>query len=135
MNDSRLLVRGSVMVALALSALGCQEMGEPLAATARVVSSSGDGAPEGSECRVAIVHENRGRFVCRVEVECDGERLYGGPELGGYAYCDAEDGAWSHVWDHGFTDRDGDPWMDFDVSAGTVVVRTHQGETEVATEG
>ena len=110
-------------------------MGAPLATEGTVVSSSGRGAPEGATCRVAIVNEGRGRYVCRAEVQCGEQVLYGTPMLGGYTNCEARDGVWARVWDHTFPDEDGDPWMDYDVAAGTLVVRTRDAETEVRVGG
>lgn len=120
---------------LGLMVVGCAEMGAPVEATGTVESHEGDGVADGESCRVAIVNEGRGRFVCRTEVECGGRTLYGGPMLGGYTHCEAREGSWVRVWDHGFAPEDGDPWVDWNLEDGTVVVRTRTGETRVRVEG
>ena len=136
MKDAKTKVGRSLwVVCIALGAMGCAEMGAPLSERGRVVAQSGDGASEGAECRVAIVNEGRGRYVCRVEVECEGRMIYGGPTLGGYTNCEAREGSWVRVWDPWLAGEDGDPWLDWDVEARTVVVRTDTGETHVSVDG
>ena len=123
-------------LALSLASIGCAPMGAPVATSGSVVESVGSGAPEGTSCRLEIINEGRGRYVCRVEVECEGRLVYGGPTLGGYANCEAdESGRWTHVWDHWTANEDGDPYMDWDVPRGTVEVRTRAGLIRLSVDG
>ena len=116
----KLVDSGSLRLTVALSALtavGCAEMGAPASGAGHVVHSEGAGAPEGASCRAAI--------------ECGGRPLYGGPILGGYTNCEAREGRWTRVWDHWLAHEDGDPYLDWDVVAGTLEVRTRDGSTRV----
>ena len=120
---------------VALGAVGCAEMGAPVSRAGEVIACEGDGVGEGAECRAEIVNEGRGRYLCRVEVECDGRTLYGGPMLGGYTHCEASEGRWTRVWDHGLSHEDGDPYVEWDVSTGALEVRTRAGSTRVRIGG
>lgn len=124
-----------MLAALAACLCGCEE-GAPFEVSGHVERSSGVGVvAEGEECVVAITNESRGGYPCRVFVECGGEVYYGGPRLGGYANCSVEDGRWVRATDHGMPARDGDPWMEFDVVAGRVRVRTPDREVDVRVDG
>ncbi|MCZ7679753.1 MAG: hypothetical protein M5U28_13725 [Sandaracinaceae bacterium] len=130
-------MRMLVMPAVAMMAMGCAPEGAAFETTGTVRRSAGASAlPEGAACTVGIANESRGGYPCRVSVTCEGRPLYGGAMLGGYARCAAEEGRWVRATDDELEHLDGDPWMSFDVRAGTVIVRTRQLETliEVDTE-
>ncbi len=119
-----------VMSMVAVMAVGCAPEGAAFETTG-TVRGSGGALPEGAACTVGITNESRGGFPCRVSVSCEGRPLYGGAMLGGYARCSAEEGRWVRAVDDELEHLDGDPWMRFDVQAGTVVVRTRGLETVI----
>ena len=122
--------RLAIVAGLVCVLWGCAESGEPIDASGRVVRSE-HGLAQGTECRVRIDNESRGGYPCRVSVECGGRALYGASLPGGYAACQAEDARWLRAHDRWLETEDGDPYVDYDVGARTVVVRTARGETVV----
>lgn len=95
-------------------------------AIVRAASSASPVRP-GTHCRVGIRNEWRGGYPCRVSLVCDGVTLYGGARLGGWAECSARDGRWVSAVDSMESQRDGDPWMNFDVARGEIEVREANG--------
>lgn len=124
--------KAMLSVVMGLAIVGCAEEGAPFERSGSVRRASGTSpVREGAACTVGIANESRGGYPCRVSVTCEGHTLYGGPALGGYAECSAANGRWLRASDDMLAAEDGDPWMDFDVRAGTIVIRTAEAETVI----
>lgn len=90
----------------------------------RLARVSGDvPLAEGAECEVRVLPVRTHRFNCLIKVQCDGVVLYPEPELvAGYVSCDLAHGQPLRAVDDGVTGEDGDPTVEYDLHARTVVI-------------
>lgn len=108
--------------------------GVPLSRRATIVHAERIGLREGSTCAVSINNQSRGGYPCRVTVTCGSLTLYGGPQLGGYAECTAHEGQWTIAQDHQFASRDGDPWLDLNLTEHRATVQTEAMRVDLRVE-
>ncbi len=96
----------------------------PTTRRARLTRVSGDvPVEEGARCEVRVLPVRAYQFNCLIKVACGGVVIYPEPELeAGYVACNLRDGFPTRAVDDGVTGEDGDPTVDFDVLAGSVVV-------------
>lgn len=113
----------SWMAVWALLAGGCAADAVPLEADL-VVEEAGAASPVpvGTSCTLRMQPAWRSGVNCQLVLHCgpgEGQDLFGGRRIGGYAVCDTADHAFTHAFD-GEHVRDGDPAIDVDLEAGTV---------------
>ncbi|MEW5850178.1 MAG: hypothetical protein AB2A00_15425 [Myxococcota bacterium] len=109
--------------------------GEPVEVAGRVVRVSGQAPVRVDDpCTVGVTPESRGGYPCRVSITCGKHTLYGGPRLGGYAKCSVSDGKYTAASDDMLSSRDGDPWLQLDVTGGRATVRDNRPEHDVVIE-
>ncbi len=114
-------------LALALSLGGCAADGAPIEGALRV-TEAGLAAPvvSGTECHFRLRPAWRQGVDCQLLVRCpgvedDGEDLFGGRRVGGYARCETRDHAFLRALDD--DPLDGDPAIDLDLEARTLAWR------------
>lgn len=127
--------RWSIVAALTFTALVAKAAwpaprGAEFTRGARVTRASGIALSPGERCTVAVRNESRGRFACRVQVECGSIPLFGGRIPGGFAQCTARDGRWVRAEDNEVASRDGDPALELDVASRAVVIQTERARVE-----
>jgi hypothetical protein len=110
----------------------CAADGAPIEGTL-VVTEAGPEAPVaiGTECHFRLRPAWRQGVDCQLLVQCpgsdevgadeDGEDLFGGRRIGGYARCETADHAFLRALDD--DPLDGDPAIDLDLAAGTLAWR------------
>jgi hypothetical protein len=130
-------MRTSMLVPLSLLVLsGCAADGAPLEGDL-VVSEAGLASPvtRGTSCRFRLRPAWRQGVDCQLLVTCppteldeDGEDLFGGRRVGGYARCETADHAFVRALDD--EPLDGDPAIDLDLPARTLTWRgSRPGQT------
>jgi len=114
-------------LAVALALPGCAADGAPIEGEL-VVTEAGLAAPVpvGTACQFRLRPAWRQGVDCQLLVTCpgiddDGEDLFGGRRVGGYARCETADHAVLRALDD--DPLDGDPAIDLDLTAGTLTWR------------
>lgn len=130
----------TVLVISLLVLTGCAADGAPLEGDL-VVSEAGlaSPVPVGATCRFQLRPAWRQGVDCQLLVTCpptendeDGEDLFGGRRVGGYARCETADHAFLRALDD--DPLDGDPAIDLDLAAGTLGWRGNRpGQTATLT--
>lgn len=132
-NDVPLLRRvlppriAALVLACTLALPACAADGAPIEGEL-VVTEAGLAAPVpvGTACQFRLRPAWRQGVNCQLLVTCpgiddDGEDLFGGRRVGGYARCETADHAFLRALDDDHLD--GDPAIDLDLAAGTLTWR------------
>lgn len=96
---------------------------EPTAHRAELIDAEGELSMSPTSCDVRVLPVATWEFNCVVRVTCDGAVIY--PHAGqdaGYVPCELENGVPVRALDDRFSDADGDPLVDLDLTRGTVTV-------------
>ncbi|MBX7191026.1 MAG: hypothetical protein K1X94_03160 [Sandaracinaceae bacterium] len=123
---------------IALTLPACAADGAPIEGDLRV-TEAGLAAPiqTGTECHFQLRPAWRQGVDCQLLVTCpgadeDGEDLFGGRRVGGYARCETAEHAFLRALDD--DPLDGDPAIDLDLTAGTLTWRGRRAEESLTLE-